>query len=468
MKKKRLKKEYFYSLGLFFVVSLLVLFLAISYNSRIVNLSPEGSIYNFINSVKNHPNNYTLVIPNNPSLNSDIVINNFAEKLGIQDIVDLSFLSKDTNLIFIGIINDFSDLKYNSYIQDNDAIAVYDNEKNSVYVYAKNVSSLEKITRVLYENKINYTTSSAIRIFDSELIYELFLEPIAEITRTISGDLEYFKEKEVNLDLNLKRDVSALIITDLVTNAQILTRIPETEYYTSDAAIWILENVPAGNYNFKYTLIPFASNVKIEGNLGLKDGDKYEIIYPISIYTYDFISTSNTVTSGSGGSSSNNFLSIKNLTENYISLVELINGVRKESKINSKIIFSIDYSSNKVKNMSFFVNSISTNKINLVIENISLYLKEGERVNLSLVSDRYDISIKIEEINSDNILFSIKRIYPDRVSNFEKIENYIIEETPDKEFNYLPYIIYGVLALIILATLLFLFIKIIKRKKGKK
>jgi len=126
-----------------------------------VLFSPPEDIGSFLLSLD--PDFHRVVYGNTASLKETEKIKEFI--LNYLDSFQESKIS-GSNEIVMGIGSSFSEAPYLSYLKDNDSIVVYDAEKNSLYIYSKDLDKLNEISDILKKEVLDY---SAIKIRNSEI-----------------------------------------------------------------------------------------------------------------------------------------------------------------------------------------------------------------------------------------------------------------------------------------------------------
>jgi len=131
-------------LCLFFVLIVLLFFGFIYLTKPDVLLSPP-TIDSFLMSVNN---SYGVIVGDKASVEEVDLINGFV--LGFGDLMVLrGSESFNDGLLIMGVGESFENVPYLEYLGDNDSIVIYDFERDSLYVYSKDLESLREVLGML-------------------------------------------------------------------------------------------------------------------------------------------------------------------------------------------------------------------------------------------------------------------------------------------------------------------------------
>ncbi|MBT4165635.1 hypothetical protein HOE04_01200 [archaeon] len=98
---------------------------------------------------------YVAIIGDEISENERNLINDFVLEFGELKIFKEQERVSEEKLLVIGLIDDFIDVYYLEYLKDNDSIVIYDSEKDSLYVFARDLNKLGEVMNILKNDSEN-------------------------------------------------------------------------------------------------------------------------------------------------------------------------------------------------------------------------------------------------------------------------------------------------------------------------
>lgn len=254
------------------IISTIILFI------KIPLFSPqEKNVFSFLSGLDN---NYKIILAND--FDSSLV-SNFQNKFFISDVIIEKDVIDRNKSIIIGFNYKFQNMPYTDKMGYNDAIVIYDSNEDSLYVYAFDLASLNSILNKLensnlYKDELSF---SAVRLYNSNLIYPLSLGKLVDVTRKITRTTN---GAMISINLNVYEKADSIIIAERVSPVLNISQlIPYSDLVSQKDGIisWSMDNVQIGEYSFNYSLSG-ADSASIEGVLAWRtESPVNEIIYSI-------------------------------------------------------------------------------------------------------------------------------------------------------------------------------------------
>lgn len=268
--KNKTKRINIFRIGIFLLFLILAFYL---FNFQI-NISPgDTTVVGFLTNLDN---SYKIIIPNTLSSSEQLLINGFASKFSVSNQIRERDLTSLNKIIAIGIKNEFSNLPYLNLIEDNDALVIYNSSQDSLYIYAKDSSSLAYITDIIknYSDNYEFLDYSSIGVYGNEFYY-LTLSDLARNTRLISSSNNL---ASVKLTTNVYSNLNKLIVKEIVSDGFLIISASSGGTISSDkkTVFWSLNNINSGDYIFSYNISGDGTGI-IEGAIGAYTGK--ETIY---------------------------------------------------------------------------------------------------------------------------------------------------------------------------------------------
>jgi hypothetical protein len=408
-KDKKRRKNILWIIPIILAVCLIAFFFLKKQN---LLFGPENYIYTFMSNLDENGADYKIVAPDNYLFLEESIINEFSSTFSISKINESEF-NGESNRIFIGLPAEFKNTPYKDKLKNiDDGIIVFNSTSNNLYAYAVNIDSLSLLINFLKnytENQANLSFP-AIKLFGSEAS-EFFLEPPANAIRTINP-LSIGKESEIKIDVTIARNLDNLLIAEYIPeNLNITSAEDNYLFYSSNLIVWFLQNVQAGEYSFRYKVIPTSSgNAELRGKVGIKIGEAEEdyIISGQSNVNIPSPDISQNLGSGGGGGGSGGGGGAQTTSKeiSYISYSELTAGksfLLKTSSVN------FEFENKEIHYLK--INNIESNSLSLLIDNMPVNLQESQSTKLSIKNkDYYELYIKLEKLEKDSAVLYIKKI----------------------------------------------------------
>ncbi len=145
-----------------------------------IGLTSASSISEFLG---NMTNNYELIISDNASADEIVLIAKFAAEFNLSSKTSLEseYSGNEKRIIVISNYDKIQTLNYSTSIFNNNSIVIYDSQADSLYVYSKNLESLN----ITVEMLLNYEKYS--NEFSKEEFYLTTLQETAQETATSPG-----------------------------------------------------------------------------------------------------------------------------------------------------------------------------------------------------------------------------------------------------------------------------------------
>ena len=139
----------------FIIIFIIILIFGFIYLTKPEALFSPPTIDSFLGNLNE---SYDVVISDGASVEEGDLIGGFVLGFGNLKIFKQSEFSKDNRVMIIGIRENLIDVPYLEYLKDNDSVVIYDVERDSLYIYSKDLDSLKEVLDILKNSPLEYSS----------------------------------------------------------------------------------------------------------------------------------------------------------------------------------------------------------------------------------------------------------------------------------------------------------------------
>jgi hypothetical protein len=278
MNKKRSAKP-----GVISAIIIILVIIGIYFvlNSNNLSFSPSSTtISGFLGDLMGSSIGYNIVLGDTAKPEEIAVAARFAATYGLaEDALKLENIAGNLNKrVFIGQVSEFNGIDYANKIETNDAIIIYDKDKDSLFIYTKNVAILTTsfIDSINPGNSgLNYAGAKLAGNSFSEL--SLIEGNVVEVTRSFSG-MAINVPSRVTLNVKLNYDVTNFTLAEEFPQGYLASSVsPDYLIKRDNIIMWEDSSKLAGEYTYTYDLTPkSASGVFAGKSKGIINNVNYE------------------------------------------------------------------------------------------------------------------------------------------------------------------------------------------------